>query len=48
MSADFFKILSPVISELLYNLFNGSFSLDIFPDHIKLEMVSPIFKWNVN
>ena len=43
MPADFLEILIPVISELC-NLFNESFSLGIFPDHMKLAMVSPTFK----
>lgn len=33
---DFPKILSPVISELLCDLFNEIFRLGIFPDHMKI------------
>ena len=38
------KILSPAISETLSNIFNESFALAVFPDHIKLAMITPIFK----
>ena len=44
MSEKLLKILSPTISETLSNIFNESFALRVFPDHIKLAMIIPIFK----
>ena len=44
MSEKLLKILSPTISETLSNIFNESFALRVFPDHIKLAMITPIFK----
>ena len=44
MSPKFLKILSPAISETLSNISNESFALEIFPDHMKLAMITPIFK----
>ena len=44
MSQKLLKILSPAISETLSNIFNESFALPVFPDHIKLAMITPIFK----
>ena len=37
-------ILSPAVSETLSNIFNESFALGIFPDHIKLAVITPMFK----
>ena len=46
MSSDFLKILSKQSSLSCYvtYLFNESFSLGIFPNHIKLPMVNPVFR----
>ena len=44
MSPKLLKILFPAISETLSNIFNESFALGIFPDHMKLTMITPIFK----
>ena len=44
MSPKFLKILAPAISETLSNISNESFALGIFPDHMKLAMITPIFK----
>ena len=44
MSPKFLKILSPEISDTLSNIFNESFALGVFPDHMKLAMITPIFK----
>ena len=44
MSPKFLKILSTEISETLSNIFNESFALEVFPDHMKLAMITPIFK----
>ena len=44
MSPKFLKILAPAISETLSNISNKSFALGIFPDHMKLAMITPIFK----
>ena len=44
MSPKFLKILSTEISETLNNIFNESFALRVFPDHMKLAMITPIFK----
>ena len=44
MSPKFLKILAPAISETLNNISNKSFALGIFPDHMKLAMITPIFK----
>ena len=38
------KILSPAISETVSNIFNESFVLGLLPDHMKLAMITPIFK----
>ena len=38
------KILSPAISETLSNIFNKSFALGVFTDHVKLAMITPIFQ----
>ena len=43
-SPKFLKILSPAVSETLSNIFNESFALGIFPDHIKLAVITPMFK----
>ena len=37
-------MLSPAISETLSNIFNESFARRVFPDHMKLGMITPIFK----
>ena len=44
MSPKLLKILSPAISETLSNIFNESFALGVLPDHMKLAMITPIFK----
>ena len=44
MSPKLLKILSPAISETLSNIFNESFALEALPDHMKLAMITPIFK----
>ena len=44
MSPKLLKILSPAISETLSNIFNKSFALGVFPDHMKLATITPIFK----
>ena len=44
MSPKLLKILSPAISEILSNIFNEIFALGLFPDHMKLTMITPIFK----
>ena len=44
MSPKFLKILSPAMSETLSSISNESFALRIFPDHMKLAMIFPIFK----
>ena len=44
MSPKLLKILSPAISETLSNICNESFALGVFPDHMKLAMITPIFK----
>ena len=44
MSPKFLKILSTEISQTLSNIFNESFALGVFPDHMKLAMITPIFK----
>ena len=44
MSPKLLKILSPAISETLSNIFNKSFALGVFPDQMKLAMITPIFK----
>ena len=43
-SPKFLKILLPEISDTLSNIFNESFALGVFPDHMKLAMITPIFK----
>ena len=43
LSPRFLKMLSPAISETLSNIFNESFAR-IFPDHMKLGMITPTFK----
>ena len=48
MSPKLLQILSPAISETLSNIFNESFALGVFPDHIKLAMITPIFKGGCN
>ena len=44
MSPRFLKMLSPAISETLSNIFNESFARGVFPDHMKLGMITPTFK----
>ena len=44
MSPKLLQILSPAISETLSNIFNESFALGVFPDHLKLAMITPISK----
>ena len=44
MSPKLLKILSPAISEILSNIYNESFALGVFPDHMKLAMITPMFK----
>ena len=44
MSPKLLKILSPAISETLSNIYNENFALGVFPDHMKLSMITPIFK----
>ena len=44
MSATFLKTLSLSVSETLSTLYNESFSQEIFPDHVKHAMVTPVHK----
>ena len=44
MSPKFQKILSPAISQTLSNIFNKNFALAVFPDHMKLAMITPMVK----
>ena len=44
MSATFLKTLSPFVSKTLSTLYNKSFSQEIFPDHMKHAMVTPVHK----
>ena len=48
MSPKLLKILSPAISETLSNIFNKSFALGIFPDHMKLAMITQYLKGVLN
>ena len=48
MSPKFPKILSPEMSEILSNIFDESFALGVFPDHMKFTMITPIFKEVLN
>ena len=44
MTPKFLKDISGTISQALCELFNKSFSKGVFPDHMKLAMVTPIYK----
>ena len=44
MSPKLLEILSPAISETLSNIFNKSFALGVFPDHMRLAMITRILK----
>ena len=44
MSAKFLKVICRPVSQVLSNLFNESFSRGIFPDHIKLSLITPVYK----
>ena len=44
MSAQLLKVICRPVSQVLSNLFNESFSQGIFPDHIKLALVTPAYK----
>ena len=44
ISPKLLKIHSPAISGTLSNIFNESFALEVFPDYMKLAMITPIFK----
>ena len=41
MSPKLLKILSPAMSETLNNIYNERFALGVFPDHMKLAMITP-------
>ena len=44
MSTKFLKVIFKSVSEVLRNLFNESFSQGIFPDHMKLALVTLVYK----
>ena len=44
MLSKFLKDISETISQALCELFNESFSKGVFPDHMKLAMLTPIYK----
>ena len=44
MSTKFLKEICRPVSDILRNLFNESFSQGIFPDHMKLALVAPVYK----
>ena len=44
ISPKLLKILSSALSETLSNIFHESFALGVFSDHMKLAMITPIFK----
>ena len=44
MSKKLLKILSAAISDILYNIFNESFKQEVFLNHIKMAMVTSIYK----
>ena len=44
MSTKFLKVICKPVSEVLSNLFNQSLSQGIFPDHMKLALVTPVYK----
>ena len=44
MSPKFLKDISGTISQALCELFNESFSKGVFPNHMKLAMVTPIYQ----
>ena len=48
MSPKFLKILSHEMSETLSNIFDESFALGVFPDHMKFAMITPLFKGVLN
>ena len=44
MSTKFLKVKCRPVLEILSNLSNESFSQGIFPDHVKLGLVTPVYK----
>ena len=44
LSTEFVKIISHYIAPTLSDTFNKSFETGIFPDHMQIAMISPIFK----
>ena len=42
LSTEFVKIISRDITRILSDLFNKHFQAGIFPDHMKVAMISPI------
>ena len=44
MSTKFLNVICRPVSQVLSNLFNESFSQGIFPDHMKLALVTPVYK----
>ena len=44
LSTEFVKIISCDITPILSDIFNKRFQTRIFPDHMKIAMISPILK----
>ena len=44
MSTKFLKVICRPISQVLSNLFKESFSQGTFPDHMKVDLVTPVYK----
>ena len=44
LSARFLQLCTPYIAEPLAYIFNASISTGVYPDHLKIARVTPIFK----
>ena len=44
VSVDLLKYLAKQVSPILSDLFNESMSTVVFPDHMKLSMITPVYK----